>query len=121
MALTVATNGSGSASGWVNAALAPTVQLQGHKGPVFCTEFSASGSLLSTCSADKSIILWGPGDDVSGCHSVGHLTGHHNSTVVHTAFSADESYLVSASADCTLNVWDLATGGTTRRIRGHTK
>eukprot|EP00475_Leptophrys_vorax_P008718 TRINITY_DN15669_c0_g1_i3.p2 TRINITY_DN15669_c0_g1~~TRINITY_DN15669_c0_g1_i3.p2 ORF type:complete len:307 (-),score=76.45 TRINITY_DN15669_c0_g1_i3:205-1125(-) len=124
-------------SNWINAGLAPTVQLCGHSGPVFCVEFTNQGHLLSTASADKSVLLWGPAaataagaldDDssstataASGCRCVGRLSGHHNGAVVHTAFSNDDAWLVSASADSTMNLWDVETGMSTRRIRGHSK
>ncbi|MEZ6053699.1 MAG: c-type cytochrome domain-containing protein [Planctomycetaceae bacterium] len=59
----------------------------------------------TTCSYDKSIILW----DVASGEQVRTLAGH-NGPVYDVAFSPDGQYLVSASADDTCKVWRVADG-----------
>lgn len=44
--------------------------------------------------------------------------GGHISTVTAVAFTRDGKYVVSASHDKSIRIWDLATGRTTRTIRG---
>lgn len=45
-------------------------------------------------------------------------TGGHKSTITETIFTSDGRYLVSASNDKTIRVWDVATGEVVRVLRG---
>jgi WD40 repeat protein len=45
----------------------------------------------------------------------------HTDSVNGVAITSDGSYLVSASLDSTLKVWDLATGALLRTLEGHTR
>lgn len=46
-------------------------------------------------------------------------TGGHKSSIMNLCFTRDSRYLVSASKDKTVRVWDVSTGETVRVIRGH--
>lgn len=44
----------------------------------------------------------------------------HTHSILSVAFSPDSRLLVSASADCSVRIWETATGATLRTLRGHT-
>ena len=49
-----------------------------------------------------------------------HTLNGHTSAVHACAFSPDGHFIVSASGDETLRVWDAATGQSLRTLQGHT-
>ena len=48
------------------------------------------------------------------------LSGH-TGRVHSLTFSSDETFLVSGSGDCTINLWDIQTGGVIKTFHGHTQ
>ena len=46
------------------------------------------------------------------------LSGH-TGRVHSLTFSSDETFLVSGSGDCTINLWDIQTGGVIKTFHGH--
>ena len=86
-------------------------------GKVGWAAFSPSGRLLATAGVDATIRLHrltGPAGDEEG-----RVLRGHGDTIYQVAFSADESFLVSASDDGTARRWDLRTGEV-QVLRGHT-
>jgi len=80
-------------------------EFRGHRDILYDAALSPDGSVLATCSYDKSIILW----DVASGEQLRTLTGH-NGAVYDVAFSPDGRFLVSASADDTCKVWRVSDG-----------
>jgi target of rapamycin complex subunit LST8 len=101
---------------------------------------------LATTSADHSIKLWklrqggvsgsNPGPDEGGVPMTQHGGGdkdkdkdkdmplvksltHHQRWVWDAVFSADSSYMVSASSDQSAKLWDLRSGDVIRNYLGH--
>jgi platelet-activating factor acetylhydrolase IB subunit alpha len=98
--------------------------IKGHTKAVLDLDFGGpkGNTLLASCSSDLTIKLWDPSDEYKNIRT---LPGHDHSVsavrFVSSGNSVDSSgnYLVSASRDKTLRVWDISTGYCTRTIRGH--
>ena len=75
--------------------------------------------MLATTSSDHSTRLWhcAGGLDWSLAFT---LQGHQR-WVWDSAFSADSSYLVTASTDCTAKLWSVGSGACVRTYAGHSK
>jgi len=107
-------------------------QLEGHNGWVTSLvtgnpQADADSNLLVSGSRDKNIIIWrllNDVDDTEATKVAGYpykaMTGH-NHFISDLSLSQDNSYLLSASWDKTVRLWDLRTQQTTRRFVGHTK
>lgn len=97
--------------------------LKGHGGWVTSLATSAENrNMLLSGSRDKSLIVWdltreGPSDYGVPKKS---LRGHSH-FVSDVVISSDGQFALSASWDCTLRLWDLNAGVSTRRFVGHTK
>lgn len=97
-------------------------RLDAHGGWVTCLatspDLSHSGLLLSG-SRDKSLIVW----DVSSLSNPvpkRRLRGHSH-FISDLVLSSDAQFALSSSWDCTMRLWDLNAGNTTRRFVSHTK
>lgn len=80
-------------------------EFPGHRDIMFDAEVSPDGTLLATCSYDRSIILW----DLQTGEKLRQLNGH-NGAVYDVAFSPDGTLLASASADATCKIWRVRDG-----------
>ena len=83
-------------------------RFSGHEGPVHNLSYSASGSLVASCSSDCTVRLWYPKASGDGKSVV--FRGH-SAPVKNVDFSSDQddggSFLLSCSDDKTLRLWDL--------------
>ncbi|ORZ03759.1 guanine nucleotide-binding protein subunit beta-2-like 1 [Syncephalastrum racemosum] len=76
--------------------------------------------MLVSASRDKSIIVWHlTRDEIDYGVPRKSLLGH-NHFVQDLAISSDGQYVLSASWDQSLRLWDISTGQSTRRFMGHT-
>ena len=80
---------------------------------------SPDARVLATTSSDHSTRLWhcAGGLDWSLAFT---LQGHQR-WVWDSAFSADSSYLVTASTDCTAKLWSVSSGACVRTYSAHSK
>ncbi|CDH52094.1 guanine nucleotide-binding protein subunit beta-2-like 1 [Lichtheimia corymbifera JMRC:FSU:9682] len=95
--------------------------LEGHNGWVTSIVTSPEApDMVISASRDKSIIVWNiTRDEINYGVPRKSLLGH-NHFVEDLALSSDGQFVLSASWDKTLRLWDLNTGTTTRRFVGHT-
>ena len=94
--------------------LAPTVQLTGHGGEVYCVKFSNDGNMLATAGFDKQILLW---DIYNECTNVSILKGHTNA-VLELHWSTDNARIYTGSADKTVAIWDVETNKRIKKFTG---
>lgn len=92
--------------------------IKGHTKEVTGIDFGGSKghTLLASCSSDLMIKLWDPSD---GYKNIRTLSGHDH-TVSAVRFIPSSDFIVSASRDTTLRIWDANTGYCVKTIRGHT-
>ncbi len=120
----------------------PTLQLTGHTGSVYALKYSPSGSTLCSASFDMTCLLWqhrpieydimdDDDDDVDAVytndpnensnvatyHNFHVLRGHKNAVLDCSWFTNDNRTVVTASADQTLMLWDIASQ---QRLRKYT-
>mmetsp|Transcript_3273 Transcript_3273/g.6746 ORF Transcript_3273/g.6746 Transcript_3273/m.6746 type:complete len:477 (+) Transcript_3273:1352-2782(+) len=76
---------------------------------------AGKGERLVSCSDDFTIFLWSPHKSEK---PITRMTGHQQ-TINHACFSPDGHYIVSASFDKSLRLWDGFTGSFLSTFRGH--
>ena len=80
----------------------------------FMHYFTVDGTYCLTCGSDKSVKLWNPHRSLLLKSYIGH--GYE---VLDAQSSSDNSQLCSCSMDKTVMVFDVATGKSLRKYRGH--
>jgi Prp8 binding protein len=108
----------------------PTLQLTGHTGSVYAVEYSPSGQTLLSTSFDKTCLLWSHGGGVgdgdggdygetsSGNYENYNVLQGHKNAVLDCAW-LDEESVATASADKTVQLWDVLTGTRLRKWQEH--
>ncbi|RLV94568.1 Protein DOA1 [Spathaspora sp. JA1] len=87
------------------------LDLKGHESSVWDCKVLANDQYL-TCSADKTIRLW------HGDHQIKQFKGH-TDVVRKLLVLPGETQFLSSSNDCTIKLWDIATGQNLRTFIGH--
>lgn len=82
--------------------------LEGHEERVWNVAWSPSGSLLASCSGDKTIRIWGKEGENWVCKTV--LDEGHTRTVRSVAWSPCGKLLAAASFDGTTTIWNRSNG-----------
>ncbi|CAD8055015.1 unnamed protein product [Paramecium primaurelia] len=98
---------------WLNKQMKKSI-LQGHSGNVNSVCFSPDGTILASCSDDKSIRLW----NIQTGQQNALLNGH-SDYVRSVCFSPDGQTLASGSDDNSIRLWDVRTGKQKAEINGH--
>jgi len=92
--------------------MTPTLEcytsLEGHSDKVWDVKWNPTGTLLASCSTDKTIRIWGKEGDKWICKAV--LQDGHQRTIRKVSWSPNGCMLASASFDATICVWDKSNG-----------
>ncbi|CAD2219716.1 ribosome assembly protein 4 [Angomonas deanei] len=80
-------------------------RMTGHQGAIFHIQFSPDGTMIASCSADKSVKLWNANDGSFITTFRGHVA-----PVYHVSWSLDSRMLVSGSRDATVKLWSIPRG-----------
>lgn len=92
----------------------PLARMTGHQGVVFHIQFSPDGTMLASCSADKSVKLWNAATGRIITTFRGHVAA-----VYHVSWSLDSRLLVSGSKDTTLKLWSVEKRALVEDMSGH--
>jgi WD40 repeat protein/tetratricopeptide (TPR) repeat protein len=87
---------------------------------VYVVRFNPSGELLASAIGETNITLWDVNEilplettypeDGLLTSSIGHQLGDHRDDVISAAFSSDNKYIITASENGGVNVWDNGNG-----------
>lgn len=88
--------------------IAKVTDLSGHEDRVWCVRWNPSGTLLASCSGDKTVRIWKKNGDIWESASV--LTDAHKGTIRSVSWSPCGNYLASSSFDATTCIWDRRSG-----------
>nr|CCC92352.1 conserved hypothetical protein [Trypanosoma congolense IL3000] len=89
-------------------------RMTGHQGAIFHIQFSPDGTMIASCSADKSVKLWNAYDGKFITTFRGHVA-----PVYHVSWSLDSRLLASGSRDSTLKLWSVSKRELVEDLSGH--
>jgi WD repeat-containing protein 6 len=89
-------------------------RLVGHEGCIFSLRFNESGSLLASCSDDRTVRMWDVKEQTFLAIGFAHVARVWDVRFV-PSHSTDHSYLLSSSEDTTALLWQYLPG--TRKLK----
>ncbi|KAK9378685.1 WD40-repeat-containing domain protein [Kockiozyma suomiensis] len=116
-------SGDGTARIWDTDTGTPISVLKGHDKWVLCVAWSPEADVIATGSMDSSVRIW----DIKTGKQLGNAMRGHSKFVTSLAFEPSHLLeenrgirLASASKDCTVRVWDVASRTIIQTLGGHT-
>lgn len=96
--------------------IAPGCSFRQHQSNVWCIDFSQDGSLLCSCSSDKTVKVW----DLH-THQLKATFGMHLDTVWCCSFAKRNKYtaIASGSGDRTVKIWNFESGEVLHTLTGY--
>ncbi len=98
----------------------------GQPSPPFVTKFNHQSDKIITCNEDGLLSISSIPDTISDVRSDTLTTLQsdriktHDNAIFDFCWSADDRLVCTASADCSLNLWDIERSLWLRHLRGHT-
>ena len=86
--------------------------LPAHTQRIRMVVFNQDGSVLASCSNDRTVKLW----DVNTGEQIRTITGH-DKPIWTIAINPDDNILASGGEDETIKLWDLQTGKSIKTLR----
>jgi G protein beta subunit-like protein len=104
--------------------LVPSKPFQAHEDYILKVQIAQNNKHIATCSADKKIHLWTlkpTANERDLQFELSKTLKGHNKWVWDCDFSCDSAYLISASTDATVRLWDVESGEIVQILKGHSK
>jgi len=97
----------------------PKQTLNAHKSPVTACVFNSTGEKFASSSKDAMIIIWSLNRFNLETNQLHTIAAAHSDWITDLAWSNSSEFILSASNDFSLKIWNAETGKETSKLTGH--